>query len=179
MTDVETRLYTAALDLLRTRGPAAVSVEAVAAHSGVAKTTIYRRFDGREPLLEAAVLSAAAPVPMPDVDSRELLRWVLMHARDTIEDVIGRGTVAAVLVDDDPAFTRLLLGMIRSTTRPFREELRRRVEAGELRAGLDVELAISMLLGVVVAEVIRGRVTDGAWADEVLTMLAPAFGLVD
>ena len=34
------RISAAALDLLRTKGPAAVTVEAVAARSGVAKTTI-------------------------------------------------------------------------------------------------------------------------------------------
>ena len=38
------RITAAALDLLRTQGPAAVTVEAVAARSGVAKTTIYRRY---------------------------------------------------------------------------------------------------------------------------------------
>ena len=39
------RITAAALDLLRTKGPKAVTVEAVAARAGVTKTTIYRRYE--------------------------------------------------------------------------------------------------------------------------------------
>ena len=139
-----------------------MSVESVAAASGVAKTTIYRRFENREALLTAAVASAATAVPIPaGLSARDTLRWVLRHARDTI--------------DADPYFTELLLGMIRTTTRGFREDLRQRALRGEMRSDLDVELVISILLGVVVAEMIRGRATDEAWVESVLAMLWPAF----
>jgi len=100
---------------------------------------------------------------------------VLRHARDTIEDVVGRGTVAAVIVDADPHFTGMLLGMIRSSTGPFREDLRARAALGEIKPDLDIELVISILLGVVVAEIIRGRATDEAWVESVLDLLWPAF----
>ncbi|HOW01109.1 MAG TPA: hypothetical protein PLY19_06535 [Rhodoglobus sp.] len=46
--------------------------------------------------------------------------------------------------------------------------------AGEIRADLDIELVISMHLGVVVAEMIRGRATDDAWVESVLGLLWPA-----
>ena len=165
---IDGRIAAAALDLLRSRGPAGVSVESVAAASGVAKTTIYRRFENRDALLTAAVASAATAVPIPaGLSARDTLRWVLRHARDTIDDVVGRGTVAAVIADADPYFTELLLGMIRTTTRPFRDDLRQRALAGEVRADLDIELVISILLGVVVAEMIRGRATDEAWVESV------------
>ncbi|HPM51370.1 MAG TPA: TetR/AcrR family transcriptional regulator [Rhodoglobus sp.] len=173
--DVDARIARSALDLLRSRGPAGVSVESVAAASGVAKTTIYRRFANRDALLTAAVTSAATAVPIPSgLTAQDTVRWVLRHARDTIEDVVGRGTIAAVMADADPHFTELLLGMIRTTTRPFREDLRQRALAGEIRADLDIELVISMLLGVVVAEMIRGRATDDAWVESVLGLLWPA-----
>jgi AcrR family transcriptional regulator len=175
-TAVDDRIFFAALDLLRNRGPLAVSIEAVAAASGVAKTTIYRRYENRESLLTAAIMSAATTVEFPTgLTAQETLRWVLRHARDTIEDVVGRGTVAAVIMNEDPQFTELLLGMIRATSRPLREDLRERARAGEIKADLDVELAMSILLGVVVAELIRGRATDEAWVDSVLALLWPAF----
>jgi AcrR family transcriptional regulator len=173
---VEERIFEAALDLLRSRGPLAVSMESVAASSGVAKTTIYRRYENRESLLTAAITSAATTIEFPTgLSAQDTLRWVLRHARDTIEHVIGRGTVAAIMVDEDPQFTQLLLGMIRATSRPLREDLRRRALSGEIKAGLDVELAMSILLGVVVAELIRGRVTDDAWVEDVLALLWPSF----
>lgn len=174
-TDVDERIASAALELLRSRGPAGVSVESVAAASGVAKTTIYRRFANRDALLTAAVTSAATAVPIPSgLTAQDTVRWVLRHARDTIDDVVGRGTIAAVMADADPHFTELLLGMIRTTTRPFREDLRQRALAGELRSDLDIELVISILLGAVVAEMIRGRATDDAWVESVLAVLWPA-----
>ena len=173
---VESQIFSAALEILRNKGPMAVSIESVAATSGVAKTTIYRRFENRESLLTAAVNSAATAVEIPDdLSAQDSVRWVLRHARDTIEDVVGRGTVAAVIVDADPHFTTLLLGMIRTTTSPFREDLRARASRGEIKSDLDIELAISILLGAVVAEIIRGRPTDDAWVESVLALLWPAF----
>lgn len=173
---VDDRIFSTALELLRSRGPAAVSIESVAASSGIAKTTIYRRYDNSESLLTAVIGSATTAIEIPrDLSAQDAIRWVLRHARDTIEDVVGRGTVAAVMVNSDPSFTALLLGMIRATTHPFRADLRHRAAAGEIRADLDIELVISILLGVVVAEIIRNRATDEAWVDSVLALLWPSF----
>lgn len=170
------RIYASALDILRTRGPLAVSMEAVAASSGVAKTTIYRRFENREALLRAVITAASEAVPVPtDLSTRETLGWVLRHARHTIDEVIGRGTVAAVLANEDPQFTTLLLQRIRVSTRPLRENLRARAIAGELPRDIDIELVMSMLLGVVIAELIRGRKTDDEWVESVLALVWPAF----
>lgn len=172
----DARIFAAALDLLRSRGPLAVNVEAVAAASGVAKTTIYRRYENREALLTAVITAASEAVPLPtNLSTRETLGWVLRHARDTIEHVIGRGTVAAVLSNVDPEFTNLLLEMIRTSTRPLRENLRTRAAAGELPDDMDIELVMSMLLGVVIAELIRGRQTDDEWVESVLALIWPAF----
>ena len=104
----------------------------------------------------------------------EMLHWFLGHARETIDNVVGRGTVAALLVNDDPEFTALLLGMVRTRSQPLRDALRARITAGELRSGLDVELLISLLLGTFMAESIRGKETSETWADDVLGLLWPA-----
>ena len=171
---VEGRIHTAALDLLRSRGPAAVSIESVATASGVAKTTIYRRYDNREALLAAAVESATRPISVPhDLEARETLRWVLEHASDRIDVVIGRGTLAAILSGDESHLTSLLLGLVRASLDPLRTKLHEHVDQGELRADLDVELAITVLLGAVISEVIRGRPTEDAWVEQVLVLLWP------
>ena len=67
------RISAAALDLLRTKGPAAVTVEAVVARSGVAKTTIYRRYRNRNDMLTAALASITQP-PSPPNPSLSRLR---------------------------------------------------------------------------------------------------------
>jgi len=171
---VDSRIHTAALEILRSRGPAAVSVESVAAASGVAKTTIYRRYDNREVLLAAAVESATRPISVPDdLQARDTIRWVLQHARDRIDVVIGRGTLAAIVSGDEPHLTALLLGLVRASLDPLRAKLHEHVDRGELRADLDVELAITVIMGAVISEVIRGRATDDAWVEKVLVLLWP------
>ncbi|MDM4761773.1 helix-turn-helix domain-containing protein [Galbitalea sp. SE-J8] len=173
--DVDARIEAAALELLRGRGPLAVTIEAVAAESGIAKTTIYRRFDNRDALLAHVVSAATRVVEVPlGRTARDVLHWYLGEARDTIEYIVGRGAVAAILVDEDHRFTALLLDMVRTRSRPLRVDLAARCNAGELRRDLDVELVISILLGTFVAESIRGRTTDAAWADEVLDALWPS-----
>jgi AcrR family transcriptional regulator len=46
------------LALLREGGPAAVTMEGVATHAGVAKTSIYRRYRNRGELLTAVLTDA-------------------------------------------------------------------------------------------------------------------------
>jgi len=172
---VDERIESTALDILRTRGPVAVTIEAVALQSGVAKTTIYRRHENRDSLLRAVVYSSSTSMLVPDgLSAYAMLHWFLGHARDTIDNVVGRGAVAALLVDEDHEFTGLILGMIRARSQPLRDALRQRIEAGELREGIDVELLISLLLGTFMAESIRGKSTGEGWADEVLALLWPA-----
>lgn len=167
---VDERIYSAALELLRTRGPGAVSVESVAAHSGVAKTTIYRRFENRDDLLIAAVRSATQPVDLPDgLSVEDTLRWALRHAHHTIDTVVGRGALAALVAGSEPH----LRGMIRTSINPLRDKLNDAVAAGELRPDLDTELVLSVLMGAVIAEIIRARPTDDDWVESVLALLWP------
>ena len=175
---VDEKIADTALEILRSKGPSAVTIEAVAALSGVAKTTIYRRHDNRASLLRAVVYSSSTTTDVPHgLTAYEMLHWFLGHARETIDNVVGRGTVAALLVNDDPEFTALLLGMVRTRSQPLRDALRARITAGELRPGLDVELLISLLLGTFMAASSRGNETSESWADDVLGLLWPALSV--
>lgn len=172
---VDERITSAALELLRGRGPVAVSIEAVAGASGVAKTTIYRRYRNREALLRAVIDAAAIRIAVPgDLSAYDTFRWFLVHARETIEHIVGRGAVAAIMLNEDPEFATLLHERIRANTKPLRDDLRRRSESGELRADLDIELVMSLLLGTFIAESIRGSSSADDWADSVLGFLWPA-----
>jgi len=62
---------------------------------------------------------------------------------------------------------------VRASLDPLRAKLHEHVDRGELRADLDVELAITVIMGAVISEVIRGRATDDAWVENVLVLLWP------
>ncbi|AXH36287.1 TetR/AcrR family transcriptional regulator [Humibacter sp. BT305] len=173
--DADVRIVESTLALLRDRGPSAVTVESVSHVSGVAKTTIYRRYEDREALLAAAIDAATTEVTLPTgLSTYDTLHWLLGQARVRVQDIVGRGTVAAILVDDDAPFTEQLRLMIRMRSHTLVAFLEERVAAGDLRQGLDVKFVVSVLLGSAVGQVIRGREPDERWADDLLTLLWPA-----
>ena len=59
----------AATDLLVEGGPYAVTIDAIVARSGVAKSTIYRHWQSRDEVLLSVIESCAPQLPEPDPDA--------------------------------------------------------------------------------------------------------------
>lgn len=150
----------------------AVTVEAVAERSGVAKTTIYRRHANRAELLRTALTSAiGAPEPLPEGDPRDKIRFALEQTWGHMADVLGPGGLAAMVLDADPEFSALL----RATLRPFDDDLVARIRddsrAGLLRADVDAEGVVTMMVGAYLGQLVRrGRVEDD-WIDRCLELM--------
>lgn len=170
--DVDTRLAGATLDLLRDGGPAAVTMEAVAARAGVAKTTLYRRFDDRAALL-TRVLTDAVGGPDPEVEGpvMDRVRTTLERVWHQMSDVLGPGGLAAIMTDSDPAFT----GLFRAVLRPYDDALVAQIEHdaadGLLRADVDADGVVSLFLGAYLGELVRRGRVDDDWLDRTLEML--------
>ena len=159
----------AVIDLLRTKGPKAVNVEAVAAQAGVAKTTIYRRYRDREEMIAAALTSLTSPPPPPDASSLQpLLQWVIEQSFNAIESGIGLGGVAALLTDEDTSFTAL----IRTLLVEHRAALATVV--GQLQADLDVDTLLDCTVGAYLAERARSGNVQPDWPQRILRALWPA-----
>jgi AcrR family transcriptional regulator len=163
------------LHLLRRGGPRAVTVEAVAAHSGIAKTTIYRRHPNRRTMLSSALVRVASPTPLvPDAAPPERLRWLIDHAVEMIEDGIGLGGLAALLTGDDPEFTTLF----RQILIDQRAELAATIDAakadGSMRSDIDTATLIDAIVGAYIAEYSRtGKVEEG-WEERLFSLFWPA-----
>ena len=170
--DLEARLETAVLALLREGGPAAVTVEGVAARAGVAKTSIYRRHANRGELL-TSVLANAIGVPQPPHEGsvRDKIRFALEQTWRQMTEILGPGGLAAIVGNSDPEFTELF----RSALRPYDEMLVARIRddarAGQLRSDVDSDGVVSLLLGAYLGELVRrGRVAPD-WLDRSLEMI--------
>lgn len=172
---VEDGIAESTLHLLRTGGPRAVTVEAVAAHSGIAKTTIYRRHPNRRDMLSSALSRVASPAPLdPGIEAPERLRWLIDHAIETVDDGIGLGGFAAILTEDDPEFTasfrELLIGQ--------RAILAAAIDAaradGSMRTDINTETLIDAVVGAYIAEHARtGEIADG-WRERLFNLFWPA-----
>ena len=172
--EVDARLYSAVLSLLKGGGPAAVTMEAVAGESGVAKTTIYRRFANRADLLEQVLGNAIGePGPVPDGSVRDKIRFALNRAWHQMTDVLGPGGLAAIVMDADPEFTEVF----RATLRPYDEALVARIRedarAGALRTDVDADGVVSLFLGAYLGELVRRGRVDDDWMDRCLDMIWP------
>lgn len=169
------RITAATLELLRTKGPKAVTVEAVAALSGVAKTTIYRRYSNRGEMLTASLSSLAEPEPPADTATLPTVtRWVAEQSRLAIDTSIGTGGVAALLTDEDPEFTTLIRSLLVEQRRRLSETLRRALEAEQPRSELDVETLLDMIVGAYLAESARSGSIRDDWNERVLSVIDAA-----
>ena len=143
----------AVIDLLRTKGPRAVNVEAVAEHAGVAKTTIYRRYRDREEMIAAALTSLTSLPPPPDgSDLQPMLQWVIQQSFNAIESGIGLGGVAALLTDEDTRFTALIRALLVEHRAALAAVVEDAAAAGQLRADLDVDTMLDCIVGAYLAE---------------------------
>lgn len=172
----------AALSLFAESGVEGLCIERVAARAGVGKATIYRRWPGKEDLLLDALAALKTPLPEPRGQSvREDLIALLQAMSADVADP-RHSREFALLLGEGQKFPRLLARYQEAVVEPrrevFRQVLRRGAASGELRAGIDVDAALFMLVGAVM---VRGRyepdVISPEYAvrvvDELLRGLAP------
>jgi AcrR family transcriptional regulator len=170
--ETDRRILDAVREVLRTRGPGAVTVEAVAERSGVAKTTIYRRYADRQEVLRAALVEAIGePGDPPDGDPREKVSWAVDQTWRRMSDVLGPGGLAALVGDTDRRFTDLF----RSLLVPYADALvaliQEDVAAGRLRSDLDADAAVSVIVGAYLGELVRRGKVDDDFADRCIHLI--------
>jgi AcrR family transcriptional regulator len=162
--EIDARLVDATLSLLREAGPEAVNIQAVAGRSGIAKTTIYRRYSNRDAMLRAAIGSAVTPPPdPPSADVRDRVTWALSQVREILGEVLGPGGVAALLEGREPGFA----GLVREALDQYNDALvaliNADVAAGRLRPELDADAVVSLLMGSYLGELLRRGVVADDW----------------
>lgn len=144
----------ATLDLLAAEGGVdAVSIEAVAARAGVGKTTIYRRWAGKESLIVDALAAIKAPPPEPAGESvrDDLIAQLDAKRMDIADPRLGClfWTVQGSAEKYPELAERYAERIVEPRRDKIRQVLRRGIETGEVRADLDVETALGLLSGAV------------------------------
>jgi AcrR family transcriptional regulator len=163
--DVDRAILEATLDAFIQDGYAGMSVDGVAERAGVAKATVYRRWPSKQELLIAAGQQLYEEhVHFPDsgelrTDLVALLRVVRHLATQT-----KAGQAMPRMVREVAAGTSLGRAFQEQVLLPrFRlakEILARAQERGELRADLDLDLAVASLVGTVIFLHLLGRLPD-------------------
>jgi AcrR family transcriptional regulator len=141
----------AAIELIREVGYDAVTMDGIAARAGVGKATVYRRWKAKEPLVCEALERIMRMLPVPNTGTlRGDLRALMLHQAglygDPATGPLLSGLVAAM------ARNERIAGVVRGTFHAARKAamvavLRRGIARGELRRGLDLELALDIFNG--------------------------------
>jgi AcrR family transcriptional regulator len=172
--DVDDAIADATLALLRTKGPRSVTVEAVAARSGIAKTTIYRRHRDRRDMLSAALSRVTTPEPLAaQADAPDRLRWLITEAVNIVEVGIGYGGFAAMLTNEDPEFTKLFRRILAKQRRELESVIDVGKADGSFRGDVDAATLVDAVVGAHIAERARtGRVATG-WQARLFDLFWP------
>ena len=147
---------------MASEGYSRMSMDAVAAQAGVTKAAIYRRFDGKAALATAALASLRdrRPQQVSD-DPRADLVEELRRFRAGVERPHGMAMLGTVLAEEAHV-PELLRHFREDLVLPRRARLRGVLGRARLRPGLDVETALSMLVGSYYAAYLaRGRPPRG------------------
>jgi AcrR family transcriptional regulator len=148
----------AALSLFAEHGVEGLCIEEVAARAGVGKATIYRRWPGKEDLLLDALAALKTPLPELRGESARADLVALLDAMAADYADPRRARSFALLLGEGAKFPRLMSRYLETVAEPRREVmrgvLRRGVATGELRPDTDIEVALFMLTGAVLA---RGK----------------------
>lgn len=158
--EAERAILDAALDLLARCGVAGLSIEAVAAHASVAKTTVYRRWSSKTELVLAALAQMKGPIVQPPgVSVREDLLYLMRYACRSWHR--PEAQIFARLVAEADQHPEIGEQYWQRIIKPRREVmygvLRRGIDEGLIRPDADLELIHEMLI----APVVMGRLHEG------------------
>ena len=128
-----------------------MTVEAIAERAGVSKATVYRWWPNKAAVVMDGFLSTvSSEVPIPHTDCAQ--DDIRLHMRRLIKALGGKmgRTVAALIAEGqaDPELTEALHSRWLSVRRAeVKEILEQGMARGELREGLDLEVAADSLYG--------------------------------
>ncbi|MEP7092208.1 MAG: TetR/AcrR family transcriptional regulator [Nocardioidaceae bacterium] len=148
-------------ELLAEGGLGAATIDAISGRSGVSKATLYKHWPSRIAIAaEAFGSDVAQAVPVPDTgttegDLREQIRLVSSFYASA-EGQVYRELVAACVQDEGGAayFRAFFLAGRRTTTKVLWE---RGVERGDVRPGIDAELATDLMFGPLLLRLMTGH----------------------
>ncbi len=173
---IQDRVLSAAGKILSEQGYAGLTMERVASLSGIAKTTLYRRWPTKADLCKHLYLDAAERlVPDPDTgnvadDLKRIARAVVQLQARTVagEAFIGLITEAHAHPETHNSFVEFAERRREIT----RKVLKRGMDRGQLRRGVDIDLVIDALGGAVTFRLLQGHAPlNGKFANDIVNLV--------
>jgi AcrR family transcriptional regulator len=170
----------AARELLIEGGPGAVTVDAVVARSGVAKSTIYRHWESRDELL-VWVMGCSAPnlpLPAPELGFEPALRQLMRAIGEIFADPEWARMLPALMMlkSHEDGLAHLEEELHQTQLDTLDDVLARGVREGRLAPGYSTEEVAAHLVGPMFFAVVAGTFPiDEAYCDRVVDRFLAGF----
>lgn len=176
-TGTRERALSATAAILRRDGYSRLTMERVAAESGVAKTTLYRRWPTRAALcMELYLEVAGRELQDPDTgdvasDLKQICNTVVYLQTRTVAGPAFIGLIAEAQSNPE-ASSAALVKFAERRREITRRVLRRAIERGDLRSGTDIDLVIDALGGATTFRLLQGHAPlSRKFADALVTLV--------
>ena len=174
-------ILTAALELLDTTGYPDLTIEAIAARAGVGKQTIYRWWRSKGEIILDALVEATAEtdLTLPDTgdvekDLRAVIRATVAEFADPALSATTRALTIETLTNDALA-EQVRDRYLKPQLAAVQERLRAAQRAGQIRADVDVVLAVELFFGPIYHRwLLKTAPLTPAYADEVVDLVLSA-----
>jgi len=155
-----------------------LSIEAVALRAGVGKTTVYRRWPSKIPLVVDALTHLKMPAPVviaDDMSTRDALVRALSeglraHTNEPIDRILA-GIIGAMSQDPELAVA-VRSGLLSKRRESVFALIDRGKARGEIRQDADVEVIADLLGGpIVMRRMITGRPVNARLARQIVAIV--------
>jgi AcrR family transcriptional regulator len=174
----EQAILESTLALLGEVGFGGLTIDGIAARAGVGKATIYRHWSSKAQLVIEAWRAYVPPMPEPDTGE---LRGDLLAILGFMVQGLSQSPLPRLLpslieaAERDPELAELFQEFVAGRRAVLHRVLERAAERGELRPGLDLDLAGTILVSPIFARrlLLRESFTAG-YAERLVDTLLPA-----
>jgi AcrR family transcriptional regulator len=174
--EADRAILQATVELLAEDGFGGLSIEAVALRAGVGKTTVYRRWPSKIPLVVDALTHLKMPAPVViagDMSTRDALVRVLSeglraHTNEPIDRILA-GIIGAMSQDPELA-DAVRSGLLSKRRESVFALIERGKARGEIRQDAEVEVIADLLGGpIVMRRMITGRPVNARFVRQIVT----------
>jgi AcrR family transcriptional regulator len=156
------------LKLLGEVGYEAMTIEAISADAGVGKSTIYRRYQGKEELVADAIESMRQEVTIPNTGSfQEDIDELINNAAQIILNQTGKQTAMMIInsASSSSHFAKIYeRKYLQPRRKAFRVIIKRAKTRKEVKADIDPDLVFDTISGIMLYAQIFSPVRE-SWSE--------------
>ncbi|WP_018296434.1 TetR/AcrR family transcriptional regulator [Corynebacterium lubricantis] len=167
------KIAASTLAIAREHGLSAVTIDSVAAHSGVAKTTIYRRYADRMDMIVGVSNQVTFEFSHDHLVSREGILELYRKIKDYLENQIGIRLIGSLMASSDEDLAKWRNRVVSPLQEEFDRYFQEAVECGVVREDADRNLMSSMAIGGMLLQyTTEGKIPDD-YPDKIVDILWP------